>query len=245
MDLHRDEIRQAPPSWSSPLQEIPEPFRAAALQHAWQLHERTMARDYRMRRQEEQTVAAEHTALSALLFARHLPYHQLPLPSITLCSDILRAHGPSGLLSKVNDMALSEDRVLVVGDSPPHEQLRSALICGEPDRRPRTLIAGPGSPIGDALLALARAHSIPSSFIEAISNADGISWDIGIGPLLDSRIGELFNDLRPTRLAVMEPARLPATVIAIEKARELGLPVDFFAAIPVRQESHEATEDRR
>lgn len=222
-------------SWKTPLMDIPERFRDAMLEYAYREHDRVGKQDFTGRPDLEKAIAKETTGLSPLLYASFLPYHLLDPQHNDEAKKLLATKGPGELMAFILAHAPDADTLLVVGDQPLGDHITQHLDSLLAENPVRVLVAGPGPQVENVLRGYAAVREISRSHVQAMDESNGEVWSQGPGPKLEDLVLRLFKEKRPTRVIAFEPVRLPSTLIALEAARALELPIEQIAAPSLRR----------
>lgn len=222
-------------SWKTPLLEVPLAYRENVTDYAISIMEKMRSKSFDGRPSVEKDVAMESTALSSILFAAYIPYHLIAQEEQDQAKRLLAMDGPGALLQHILSMHSQADTLLVIGDQPVPDHIMLHLdetIAAHPARY---LVAGPGTHVEGVLRAYAAQKSISKFHIQTVDRSNGEVWGSSPGPALEDLVIRLFKEKKPSRVLAFEPVRLPATLICLEAARHLGIPVEYIKAPALRR----------
>lgn len=222
--------RNTPFSWQSALDDIPPAFRDAAIAYAWKRADSLKESDYESRLPIELKIATEMTGLSPLIHTGYVPFHLIPQIDVPAALTTLENDGPGSLLAMLDDQHPDPKIVLILGDNPSEAHLSASLTAFRDQASPRRFIAGPGVTIEAHLRKYLAANAIGLFFLGYLDASSGKSWDMTPGAALDTNIAILFAQHTPTHLLALEPVRLPACQIILEKARTRNIPIEYVGA---------------
>jgi hypothetical protein len=217
-------------NWPSALSRIPEPFRAAVQEHAAEMVEAEKKRTNPTDPDNEMSVL-EHKmlmggrALSMITSAAYLPYHLLQGEEIQAACDVLSARGPLVLLEQMRERIQKAQVLLLIGDEPSVQSVNRAVQECLKSGEIKTLIAGPGILMENALRAWALENNWPDAHLRSIDGSMGEVWHAQAGEAIDEAVAQLFDVHLPTRVALLHPVRLPATQVSIEQASHRKVPM--------------------
>jgi hypothetical protein len=230
-----DALRLPMECWKTPLGDVPLNFRGAITTYAFSKYDQIMLEDYSGSTSLEQSITAEATGLSPILYAGYVPYHLLDAAQVDDALSLLEKKGPGALLSYILENCPVADSLLVLGDQPVTTHMTEHLDAIFESQPARYLIAGPGTQVEEVLKAYAANRNISKSHVKVIDASRGESWSQPPGEKLEALIVRLFHSMKPSRIVVFEPARLPATLLALEAARHMDIPVEYIAAPSLRR----------
>lgn len=212
-------------NWTSALSRIPEPFRSAMAEHAkMQKHQKKCMRP--SLNELEQSMLPGGRALSLITYAGFIPYHLISEEETQdACAELLE-NGPESVMTQLKDRIRESQVLLFIGDDPVAESFDRAIAqCKAENGYIKSLIAGPGNLMENALRKWSIQNNWPDTFLHVLDGSGGEVWRAQTDNLIDNSVEELFSSYLPTKIVLLQPVRLPATQACIEYAMKNHIPM--------------------